>query len=216
MKINSLRIFYFFLFILFLNSPALMASNDAEANKNADSTKTSAAALLKGLKQGGLLVRLKTSENSINTLIARGRTKEAEALKAKQYAKNLEVYRAFKEKYKFGNVYFFYSTHSKEVKTGQLAGIFLDSSLQPDSSITLSNSNYFIAEIGDIQSEATTSSIHGLHIMDADMKEINVRNLKSVWHIDLANLKVRTPADMVEAFNKRLFKAAEKTVSGTN
>jgi hypothetical protein len=210
MKINNFRIFCFLLCVLLFQSLSIFANN----NKSEDTTKTSVTTLISGLKQGGLLVRLKTSENAIKTLIARGRTKEAEALKAKQYAQNLEVYRAFRDKYKFGNLYFFYSTHSNEVKTGQVAGIFLDSTLQADSSIKLNDKKFYVAEIGDIQSESTSSTMHGLRIMNSDLNEIDMERyfyLKSVWQVDLAKLKVRTPADMVEAFNKRLFKVAEKT-----
>lgn len=217
MKLNIYKISCLLLScFLLLNSQALFASKNNN-DKNEDSVKISASTLINGLKQGGLLVRLKTSENAIKILNARGRTKEAENLKAKQFAKNMEVYRAFKDKYKFGKIYFFYSTHSNEVKTGLPSGIFLDSTLQPDTSIKLNGTNFYVAEIGDIQSEATTSAIHGLHIMDTDLNEIDLERyyyLKSVWQVDLARLKVRTPADMVETFNKRLFKIAEKTSPG--
>jgi hypothetical protein len=68
------------------------------------------------LKSGFLLVRLKTSENSINALEKVGRVKKANRLQSKQEKENLKIINAFKYRFDFCDVYYFLSHDSEKVR----------------------------------------------------------------------------------------------------
>ena len=53
------------------------------------------------LKNGALLVRLKTSENLINAYLKKGKIAEAEKIKEEQLKKNKEIVAAFKSQFTF-------------------------------------------------------------------------------------------------------------------
>ena len=62
---------------------------------------------IRNLKKGVLLVRLRTSANSIAALEKQGKLAEAKKLKQQQLAKNKKMQQAFLANYTFTPVYFF-------------------------------------------------------------------------------------------------------------
>lgn len=99
------------------------------------------------LKNGALLVRLKTKEKSIEAYYKSGAFSLAKKIEAEQAAENRLIMSMFKEHFTFCPVYFFYTHHTKQVQAGVKQGIFLNNDLQPDPTIVLPADTFYIAEI---------------------------------------------------------------------
>lgn len=112
------------------------------------------------LKTGALLVRLQTRENTIQRMIDFGERRKAEAVRAEQRNKNLEIVRAFTSDFDFCPVYFFYSNDSKWIVTQQFDSIaFLDTNLTPSSAIKMEHANFLTAEYGRIMTDTVAPTV---------------------------------------------------------
>ncbi len=112
---------------------------------------------IKDLKEGTLLVRLKTSEPQINALIKKGKTEKAAKVKKEQEEENKKIMKAFKDEFNFTKAVFFYSNHSLYVRKKMFNHIFLDSNLSINDSITIDSSKpIFIADFTQIEQDTTT------------------------------------------------------------
>ncbi len=109
------------------------------------------------LKNGVLLVQLKTKHKSIEALKKRGFIQRAEKIRKEQEEDNRNIIKGFNEYYDFSSVYFFYSNDKKKVENHQFDSvqfITLDSNTLmnlPDTSSIyrkLDTANYYIAEFG--------------------------------------------------------------------
>ena len=108
--------------------------------------KAVAAWQINQLKNGALVVRLKTNQMSINALQKSGQDLQAEKLRIEQAAININMIKAFTTYYKFSKVYFIYSGSSDSLLKGVRSGIFLDSNLKVNPSIRIAEDFYLIAE----------------------------------------------------------------------
>ncbi|MGZ6522636.1 MAG: hypothetical protein ACXVDT_12450, partial [Bacteroidia bacterium] len=117
------------------------------------------------LKNGALLIRLKTSELQINAFKKAGNEQKAEELKKSQEDENKAIIEGFKANFTFCPVYFFYSDHSEEIKSGNYSGLF-DVNYKPVSNF---NSNYLIGEYD--QSDERTQ-IHAFFIEDKNYEHL--------------------------------------------
>ena len=106
------------------------------------------------LKDGALLVRLKTSQSKIDKLLELGRSMAAEQVVKTQFADNQNIIQAFKNGYEFCPVYFFLSGNSNKVRNGDLKNIFLNEELEIDTSIQYSG-DFLTAEFGNNQGSPT-------------------------------------------------------------
>jgi len=101
------------------------------------------------MKNGVLLVRLKTSEHRINSLIKSGKTEEAKQVSEDQRKENLSIIQSYRKHFDFCRVMFFYSNHSSEVKNKSFENIFLTDSLTVDKKLFIDSAvAVYIAEIG--------------------------------------------------------------------
>ncbi|MFT7086485.1 MAG: hypothetical protein ACJAV5_002213 [Vicingaceae bacterium] len=112
------------------------------------------------LKEGALLVRLKTSENTIVALRKAGREKQALKDEKWQLTQNQKRVKAFKTYFDFAPVYFFYSDKSDKVRKGDFEGIFLNEKLELDSTIVLSKQNIYTAEYTAIKQDTFIQLSH--------------------------------------------------------
>ncbi len=113
------------------------------------------------LKETALLVRLKTSENKINALKEVGQYEKAEKVKLIQEYENQKIISAFKKKYDFSEVFFFYSYDSENVRLKQFENVFLNEKLEADSTIAFnSNGAFFIAEFGYLSQDTLKHYSH--------------------------------------------------------
>ena len=106
------------------------------------------------LKDGALLVRLKTKKLGITALRKLGKNEQADEIEKKQAEFNLNIISAFKTNFNFCPTYFFYSDYSTNVKENQFDKvIFLNDSLRPDTTIKFENKKFLVAEFGTIEQD---------------------------------------------------------------
>lgn len=98
------------------------------------------------LREGALVVKLKTNNLVVNALEKSGDTKEAEIKRLEAAGINVNMMRAFRNHFNFCKLYFIYSQQGDSLLKGIRKGIFLDSSLQVDPTIELTESYYMLAE----------------------------------------------------------------------
>lgn len=165
-----------------------------------------AAANIELLKSGALLVRLKTSENYMNVLERRGDKAGVEKVRAKQLAENQAIVKAFREKFTFCKVYFFYSNFSDEIRNGQMKGHLYNSDFQLDD--TFSGSNYLVGEFGNTQ----LTNIEGFIIESRDYQQMQ-EPFPFLTRKNKVGVKERTPAEMAAQASKDLQSYYEYTES---
>jgi hypothetical protein len=98
------------------------------------------------LKNGALVVRLKTNHLLISQLKKRGEEHLAEKARLEQAAVNVSMIKAYLHNYNFSKVYFIYSHSSDSLLNGTRSGIFIDTTLKVNPSITMPEKFYLIAE----------------------------------------------------------------------
>lgn len=116
---------------------------------------------IRQLKNGALLVRLKTSIPKIEAMKKMGMAQEAEEVAKNQKIENFSLMKSMKAYYDFSEVRFFYSYDSKKVRKGRFKGIFLNDSLKVDSNIVLRNKkNIFTAEFALLEQDTSKFFSH--------------------------------------------------------
>jgi hypothetical protein len=166
-----------FLIVLFALSAAVIAQTtqysdkekdykDRKSHENYRKRRLAVASWqINQLKDGALVVRLNTNHLLINAFKQRGLPEEAERARLQQAAINLNIIRAYTNKYKFSKVYFMYGTSSDSLRKGTRSGIFIDSTLKVNPSISMNEKFYLLAEsdyvfnssIGFVPEDSATS-----------------------------------------------------------
>jgi hypothetical protein len=109
---------------------------------------------IRDLKSGTLLVRLKADEKRIEAFEKKGDFAKAEKVRKFRRDCNLRVVQAFAGNYKYSKTLFFISYDSEKVKNGQFDGIFVNDSLEVDTSIILDTKKaWFIGEFDVIEAD---------------------------------------------------------------
>jgi len=98
------------------------------------------------LKTGALIVRLKTNKKLIDALIAKGNPELANQKEIETFVMNKNIMMAYLKSYNFSKIYFINSQFSDSLLRGTRAGIFLDTNMQIDPNINMSESFYLLAE----------------------------------------------------------------------
>lgn len=114
-----------------------------------------AAQQIKSLKDGALIVRLKTNERSIEAYKKNGMTELANKLIAENTARNQKLLDAFRQFYDFSALYFIEAKNTAALLAGK-QNIFLNDSLRIDTAIHLLIKNIFIVEYGTITTNERT------------------------------------------------------------
>lgn len=113
------------------------------------------------LKNGNVLVRLKTSQPKIDALQKAERAAKADRVEKKQLEENREIVNAFRKEFTFTDFYFFYSHHSEAVRNNELKNIFLNDDLELDSSIEADESKAsYIIELANIEPDTNQVFAH--------------------------------------------------------
>lgn len=110
------------------------------------------------LKNGVLLVQLKTKQNTINAYTSKGMIEKANSVKDLQALDNKSIIKGFKTYFKFCPVFFYYSTDQENLKSKKYDAItFLDDSLTPTPiNVKLDSINYYISGISKSNFNNTT------------------------------------------------------------
>ncbi len=140
--------------------------------------------LLDNAKNGCLLFRLPAQSNKIEALRKAGRNEEGDDLKAKMEADQQAWVNAFKAKYTYGKVYFFFDYNARAIAEGDLSSAFdfnfnLVEELEP---------KFLVA--GPDQTE--TFSLNGIVILTPDMKEVPKKMPKFISAWGFAHLSKKT------------------------
>lgn len=101
------------------------------------------------LKNGVLLVQLRTRQNTINAYNSKGLTNKANRVERQQALDNKSIIKGFKDYFNFCPVYFFYSSDKEKLMNKKYSTItFINDSLAPTQlPISLDTINYFISGI---------------------------------------------------------------------
>lgn len=141
------------MFLWLTNGFAQNSPPDASEYNHGNYKKALAVWQIENLKNGALMVRLSTKQQTIKALVSAGYDE-----KAKQVEKELELFNAsivqgFKATFDFCNVYFFESDYSEFVRNAEYGQIkFVDSLIVNDSiDLKLENVPVFVAEFSSLK-----------------------------------------------------------------
>jgi len=98
------------------------------------------------LREGALVVRLKTNKLLIDELLKNGNSGLALEKQLEQFAINKNTMFAYRENFNFCKLYFIYSNSSDSLLNGTRQGIFLDTNLTVDPAIVMQETFYLLAE----------------------------------------------------------------------
>lgn len=150
------------------------------------------------LKEGVLLVRLKTKSRKVKALQEAGRPGEAQSIINEQKIENDLIMSAFDQSYTYSKVYFFYGYNGKKVLDKQWEGILMDANKNP---VQVSPDTFFlIAEFGETQGRG----IDGLIIYDSQGHQMSRPFPYLTKKKYLLNLASRSHGDMIKMFQKSL------------
>jgi len=129
--------------------------------------------IFENLKNGAVLVRLKTNVNIINAL--KGKNDELmNRIIVKRDEQNKEIINAFENNFTFCKVYYFYSDKSKDIAERKFKGNLLDADLNVVENLPELKDNYVIMEFSYImQSTESTWSYSEWGIEDGKAQMID-------------------------------------------
>ena len=113
--------------------------------------KDRASQTLRMLRNGAVIVRLKTSSKSVDAYRKAGQNEIADRIEADRRKQNEKMYRAFERSFTFCRVYFIYAKETDQFLKGD-RGIFLNSKLEHDPAIVLNDTNFVFCEYGSAES----------------------------------------------------------------
>lgn len=193
----NLRFFKLVSLLLFLGTPI---SDYAQDSAPEDYTKEE---FIRDFKDGYLLVRLQDKNLTLQTLKERGREKEIEQVVAKQRRENQEIILSFSNVFTFCPVYFFYAKDSEAIRKGDFKDKVFDA--QQNAVDLNTEKTIFTAEFA----ETEKLGIDGLIIRDGQMLALNDPLPYFERRYAFFGLIERSKAQMIERYNKKLFKYAE-------
>jgi len=151
--------------------PIMGVSQDINEVKRADNPKKhliKSGQQINQLHEGSLLIRLKHRKKSIAALRSIGKAKAADKIEDRQRRLNKAIIHAFKERFDFCPVYFFFSDHSQSVMEQQFEQVeFLNPNLSPDKTITIGDNGFLLGEYGTIEQD-TTRYFNGYYYVQSE------------------------------------------------
>lgn len=112
--------------------------------------KDKASQTLRALRNGAVIVRLKTNQKSVDAYRRNGQTALAERIAEEREKQNRKMYKAFLNNFLFCKVYFIYAHETEAFNNGNRA-LFLNENLQHDSTIVFTDTNYVFCEYGSVE-----------------------------------------------------------------
>ncbi|MFM9949833.1 MAG: hypothetical protein ACKV1O_17995 [Saprospiraceae bacterium] len=183
-------------------------------------TRRQAFEAAKALKEGVLVVCLPSNNKKIKALSAlldnpqvnenekmRIR-KQLETTESESRSDNLTTITAFRQEYRFSEVYFAYDTAIVQLRKGINDGHFLNDALETDPKVSLAGKNWFVLRIG--YTDATQSSgAEAFILSDSSLNELQPPFPAAVRLDNLGYLINKTLAPEI-ASRKRMTKAVRK------
>lgn len=202
MKISQIAIFALVLFISTVTYGQVSSSSKATVQKTSPKGKNIgfrklmrilAKEQINQLKDGALLVRLQTKENSIAALRKIGKDKLAGKVETKQRNYNIGIISAFKTNFNFCPTYFFFSDYSQNIIERQVYKVaFLSDSLHEDNSIKFSNQKFLTAEFGTIEQDTIEYFSHRSYESNGNGSLKRVANYHGKPHMGFGALIIKS------------------------
>ena len=148
MNFRKLTLFNFLLclaLLIFFCGKITSAQKQTETLAN---HKDSAAYFINELKNGALVVRLKTRKKTIGLYRKSGKEKVAQKIEKEQADINRMIYESFYKHFDFCNVYFIFNHHTNTLLEEGDRNIFLGKNLTPDKETELSEKFYLFLDHG--------------------------------------------------------------------
>lgn len=178
-----------------------------------EGTEITAEEHIKLLKSGILLVRLKTKQNAVLLMEARGMQEDADLVWEEQRKKNDEIVKAFELIFDFCPVYFFYDENSGTVRDGNYEGLLLNADYDTLNLDTLPDfDNVYFADIGDVYFETFNQHMKGAIVLDSAMNLLPRRFPSIVRKRAGLSIIKRTNTSVIEEMNEKLHKFYERAV----
>ena len=114
---------------------------------------------IKALRQGALVVRLKTNDKSVDAYRRAGKNELADKMVAERQEQNQKIAEAFKYYFNFCKVYFIYAKNTDALLKRE-PFIFLDEKLKQDSTINMKEDYFLIAEYGSFTMNERVDDYH--------------------------------------------------------
>lgn len=140
---------------------------DFQGNNNPYNEK--ASAIMRRLKNGSVIVRLMTSQRSIDAYRKAGDEKIAQRIENERKIQNQKIHDAFAKFFTFCKVYFIYAENTKKCLAGK--HVFLNRNLAPDPSIALRDTNFIFCQYGSAQSYSRYSDISGFGVDEPSLSD---------------------------------------------
>ena len=194
-------VFLLILGILFFWSEPYFAQNEN------DEEELTAENHIARLKNGKLLVRLKTMQNTVLMLEARGLQEDADEIWENQIKENRAIAKAFELFFDFCPVYFFYDENSEAVKSGDYEDYILNYDLDTIVAELLPAFNYvYFADFGEVHFKHFNQHMQGAVILDQFMMMLPGKFPSIVRKRAGVSIIKRTNADLVQEMNEKLHK----------
>ena len=174
MLMNKIKLF---LYLLFFSTLGLAQDTIIEKKKTSfrRQLKSATKVQINQLKNGALLVCLKTKKPNIAALRKIGKNEQADQLEKKQALLNSNIIAAFKSEFNFCSTYFFFSEYTVHVKEKEFDKVvFLNDKLMPDSNIKFENKSFFVAEFGMLQQDTARHFSHYSYESDKNFSKKRV------------------------------------------
>ena len=171
--IISTRVFSY-LPVLFISTSFLVSCASTAVPKSEDITARTIelGPPIDQLKEGFLLVRLRSVEKQMQILRQKGKRTASYRLRNEAKLKNALVVKAFSENFKFAPVYFFYSKHSGKIRLNELDSIVVGDDFLPIEQELLKDKTFLVAEFAEIQPPANGAGLPALIVMDNQLHQL--------------------------------------------
>lgn len=154
MFFKCLLYFFMFFYALFAFAQAEIQSDSLENNllnpvlSYEDFKKQEAIKYINILKNGALLVRIKSQSKNIEKYRKANLTKVVNRIEKDRDKNTKKLMASFEKYFDFCPVYFFYDTDSYLLDEEQKTGFFINNNLERDASIILDKTDYLIFDYG--------------------------------------------------------------------
>lgn len=160
---------------------------------------------IKAMKNGTLLVRLHTKENSILMMEVQGQQDRADKTYRKQLETNKSIMISFKNTFDFAPVLFFFSYDSEKISNKNFNDVFVNEDFKIDPNIQIKDtSNIYIIDVGEVYFKRFGSYMKGIVILDDKFNPLPDELPVIVRKRDAIALFRRTYPDMITELNENL------------
>lgn len=159
-------------FVAFSQKKTKAVSDSAQQNytiiniqKDSIRFRDKASQTLRDLRNGAVIVRLKTNDKSVAAYRKAGRNDIADKIVESRKSQNEKLVYAFEHEFRFCKVYFIYANQTAKVLEGNYK-VFLNKYLEVDSFIVFSDTTFVFCEFGSVEGFSDFSDYENKAVTD--------------------------------------------------